>query len=363
MLAPALCQAQGYAITTVTGEGSLPPSASDGGPATNAALRGARIAVDGSGDLYIADGNENVIREVMPNGVITTVAGDEINQQPGYSGDGGPATSALLSAPSGVGVDTAGNFYIADTGNSRVRVVSSNGIITTFAGGGGLGSFPNLLGDGGPATAALLGKPIDVAADSNGNVFIADASLNVVRRVGPNGVITTAAGNGNSFSLAGAGDGGPATSTAVVPLALAVDSSGNLYIADNATNRIRMVSPSGVITTVAGSGSRSYSGDGGPATSAGLNGSSGVAVDASGNIYVSDSGNDRMRLVTPDGTINTIGGSGSSSFSGDGGPALNAGIVPGRIALGPGGVVYFEDMSVDQNGANNRVRLLSPSGQ
>ncbi|MGO9003881.1 MAG: BACON domain-containing protein [Limisphaerales bacterium] len=228
------------------------------------------------------------------NGIITTAAGNGIN---GYSGDYGQATNASLSlsadadpfAPSGVALDASGNLFIADVDNGRVRKVDNNGIITTVAGGGHYG-----LGDGGAATSASLVQPSGVAVDAFGNLFIADTYNNVIRKVDNNGIITTVAGGGHY----GLGDGGAATNASLVqPSGVAVDASGNLFIADTWNNRIREVDPDGIITTVAGNGSLNYSGDGGQATSASLAGPSGVAVDASGNLFIADTGNFRIREV------------------------------------------------------------------
>jgi hypothetical protein len=343
---PPLCRAQVYTIATVAG-GAIPlqPGIGDGGPATNAVLAlPGRVALDGAGSLYIADTGNNVIRKVTPDGTITTIAGDAINQQLGFSGDGGAAISALLSVPSGVAIDSAGNVYIADFGNNRIRMVSSSGVITTVAGGGAI------LGGDGPATGVRLVNPTDLAVDANNNLYFAERGLDVIRKVTPDGTITTVAGGGSSL-----GNGGPATSANLDPVGVTVDAGGNLYIPD-ASNQVFEVTPDGTIAIVAGNGSQSFSGDGGPATGAALNGPSGVAVDAAQNIYISDTGNNRIRLVTPDGTINTIAGNGSSAFSGDGGPALGAGLSPVGLALGRGGVVYVGD-----NGFSDRVRLLSPS--
>ena len=217
------------------------------------------MAVDASGNLYIADTGNNRIRKVSATGIITTVAG---NGSAGYSGDGGPATSAQLDGPEGVAVDGSGNLYIADTCNNRIRKVSATGIITTVAGNGSAG----YSGDGGPATSAQLSLPAGVAVDGSGNLYIADSGNNRIRKVSATGIITTVAGNG---SPGYSGDGGPATSAQLnQPAGVAVDASGNLYIADSSNNRIRKVSATGIITTVAGNGFDGYSGDGGPATSA-----------------------------------------------------------------------------------------------
>ena len=347
---PATCQGQGYTITTVAGGGSG-PDYGDGGLATRAYLRGpSGVAVDSAGNLYIAD-TFNAVRKVTPTGVISTVAGSY--KAAGYSGDGGPATKASLYSPAGLALDDAGNLYIADLGNNRVRKVSPDGTITTAA-GGGLPASGN--GDGGPATSAKLSAPGGIAIDASGNIYISEGGLggSRIRRVSPNGTISTIAGNG-SFSFSG--DGSPARSAALnAPLGIAVDAAGNLYMADGGNSRIRKVSASGIITTAAGNGTYSFSGDGGPATSAGLNVPTWVAVDSAGNLYITDAGNERVRLVNTSGIITTIAGNGVLGTSGDGGPATSAKLnVPFGIALGAGGKVYVTD------GGGGRVRMLTPS--
>ncbi len=324
-------------ITTVAGNGTQGFSG-DGGPAINAALNGpSRVTLDGAGNLYIADSGNQRVRKVS-NGIITTVAG---NGNPGFGGDGGPATSAYFNYPSGLTFDAAGNLYIADTLNYRIREVS-NGIITTVAGTGTLG----FSGDGGPATAAELYAPYGVAVDAAGNLYIADASNRRIRKVS-NGIINTFAGNGQyRFS----GDGGPAISaTFYSPQGLAMDAAANVYIGDG--NRIRKVS-NGIITTVAGNGSYGFSGDGASATSAAIQ-STGVAVDAGGNLYIADIGNSRIRKVS-NGTITTVAGNGKVAFSGDGGPATSASLEgPYSVALDAAGNIFMAD-----NG-NNRIREVS----
>ena len=311
-------------ITTIAGDGQFGFSG-DGGPASSATLNEPfGLAVDAYGNLFIADSGNNRIRKLASNGVITTVAGTGSGGGvTTFAGDGGPAVSAYLNEPSGVAVDASGNLFIADSGvnggNNRIRKVSVSGVITTIAGNGSY----RYSGDGGPATAAQLQYPVGVAVDSSGNLFIADYFNSRIRRVSPNGLIDTVAGNGRyDFS----GDGGRATAASLrYPQSVAVDQAGNLFVADLITNRIRMVSvSSGIITTVAGNGNYGYSGDGGRATSASLNYPAGIAVDASGNLFIADQANHAIRKVSPSGVITTVAGNGTSGYSGDPGPATSA---------------------------------------
>jgi uncharacterized protein (TIGR03437 family) len=324
-------------ITTVAGDSTAGYSG-DGGPATSASLNNpVGVAVDSAGNFYIAEESNNRIRKVS-GGTIATVAG---NGTAGFSGDGGPATSASLSTPYGVAFDAAGNLYIADQQNQRIREVSGE-TIATVAGIGGFG----FSGDGGPATSASICLPAGVALDSAGNLYIADSFNNRIRKVS-GGTITTVAGNGNQgFS----GDGGPATSASLfTPIGVAVDSAGNLYIADSFNNRIRKVS-GGTITTVAGSGSDGFAGNGGPATSASLSLPAGMAIDSAGNLYIADAGNNRIRKVSG-GTITTFAGNGAASFSGDGGPATSASLnFPSGVAFDSAGNLYIADIN------NQRIR-------
>jgi len=337
-------------ITTVAGNGTG-GSSGDGGPATNASLNSPYgVAVDSVGNLYIADTGSALIRKVS-GGTITTVAG---NRTAGFSGDGSLATSASLLEPRGVAVDPAGDLYIADTNNDRIRRVSG-GVIMTFAGNGAY----SFSGDGGLATSASLDQPFGVTVDSTGAVYIADYGNNRIRKVS-GGIITTLAGNGH---YGFAGDGGPASSALLMnPWATAVDSAGNLYIADYGNNRIRKVS-GGMISTVAGNGSGGFSGDGGLATSASIDEPVGVAVDAAGSLYIADSNNNRIRKVS-NGIITTVAGNGTQGFSGDGGPATSASINlitddanlitnAGGVATDLAGNLYIADAG------NARVRKVS----
>ncbi len=309
-------------VTTLAGNGQF-GFTGDGGPATSANLKPSAAAlVDGAGNLLISDSGNNRVRKISPSGSITTVVG---NGTQGFAGDGGPALAAELNVPRGLGLDAAGNLYIADSNNSRVRKVSPGGIITTFAGDGT--RFGGSTGNGGPAASASVTFPWGIAVDGAGNVFIADQSAAVIRKVATNGIITTVAGGGGRPGL---GDGGPATQALLVlPASVVVDSSGNLFIADAGDGRVRMVSAAtGVITTVAGTGDSfinfGYSGDGGPAAAAALDYPEGVAVDAAGNVFIADTLNARIREVSTTGIITTVVGDGPPGYSGDGGPATSA---------------------------------------
>jgi len=344
----ALLGAQGV-ITTVAG--TTWRFTGDGGPATNAPLGELRgIAVDAAGNLFAADASNNVVVKISPAGILTVVAG---NGTAGFSGDGGPATSAQLNRPWGVAVDATGNVYIAD--NQRIRRVSPTGVITTIAGTGAAG----FSGDGGLAISATFNKPIGVAVDAAGNVYVADNNNLRIRRISPDGTIASVAGNG---AAGYSGDGGPATlaslnSSLDYGLGIAVDTAGSLYIADMKNHRIRKVPRGGVITTVAGNGNPGFSGDLGPAVSASLYDPQDVAVDAAGNLYIADNGNKRVRKVSPTGIITTVAGNGVPGFSGDGGPALSASFYDlTGVALDASGNVYVAD-SLSQ-----RVRKFTPGG-
>lgn len=361
---------QQYTISTYAGNGEVGTSG-DGGPAVQAKLEliSSPLAVDSAGNLYIGEGNFRV-RKVSPNGIITTVAG--IASQSGYAGDGGPATAALLGPAYGLATDRAANLYISDGVNHVVRKVATNGIITTFAGNGTIG----YSGDGGPATAAQFSNLNGLATDSAGNLYIAD--LIRVRKVSPTGVITTVAGGALGYS----GDGGPATSAAFNLIqALAMDGAGNLYIADEGNLVIRKVSPNGIVTTVAGNHMYGYSGDGAPAVKASIGPAWGVAVDPAGDLFIavndlwayylkistpvdlgyastSVSLTNRVLEVSPAGIISTAAGNGKSGYTGDGGPATQAEIGRSQtsVAIDAAGNIYFDDP------VNRVIRRLTPTG-
>ena len=332
-------------ITIVAG-GALGSQASigDNGPPAAAQLyffKGANdyvtsgyVAMDAAGNVYIVEFNR--VRKIS-QGVITTVAGTGLA---GFSGDGGPATEALLNDPWGIGLDAAGNLYIADQGNLRVREVS-NGIINTIAGNGTLG----FSGDGGPATSAMMGVG-GLAVSPGGDVYVSDPYYRQVVRKISNGTITTVSGLGTNY-----GENIPATSSGLSqPTGLALDGAGNLYIAEYFFNRIREIS-NGMISTVAGNTQSQNNGDGGPATSAAVAFPTAVAVDALGRLYIADGAN--VRRVA-NGIINTVAGNGTPGFSGDGGAATSASVSAIGLAIGPYGQVYEADL------VPWRVRVLTP---
>jgi len=335
----------GSNISTVAGNGILSYSG-DGASATKAQLNGpTAVAQDASGNTYIADTLNNVVRQVTAAGVISTFAG---TGTAGFAGDGGAANKAQLNSPQGVTVDSAGNVYIADSGNHRVRVVSTNGNISTFAGNGS----PGNSGDGAAASGASFYLPVGLATDKSGNLYITDYQVGVVRRVASSGTITTVAGIGASGY---SGDGGPAAKAQLNgPAAVALDASGNLYIAETNNNTVRMVSTSGIISTIAGTGANGYSGEGVLAINALLSSPTGIAVDSNGNVFVSQYGN-RIGLISPaDGTLNTIAGDGNPGYIGDGGPAIVGEFdSPSGMSMDAAGNLYVADS------VNNAVRLLT----
>jgi len=304
--------------------------------------RPAGVAFDAAGNLYIADTDDNLVLQVSPVGVLSTVAG---TGEQGYSGDNGSAKNALLDSPAGVAVDATGNIYIADTHNNRIRKVIS-GTINTIAGTGAAG----FSGDGGAATSATLNLPTAVAVDAAGNLYIADTNNHRIRKIS-GATITTVAGDGEQLYL---NDGVAATQTGLdSPSGIAVDAAGNLYIGDTRNQRVRKVTlSSGLISTVAGNGTKSFAGDGGAATSAGLATPRGVAAAADGSIYFADSDNHRIRNINGAGTISTAAGNGAQGFSGDTGPA-NLGMLdtPHAVAISSGTAAI-----ADTN--NQRVRAI-----
>ena len=343
-------------ITTIAGNGTA-GYGGDGGPAVNAELNvPTGISVDQAGSLYIGDSVNNRVRKVVsPTSinadVITTLAG---NGTRGFSGDGGPATAAELAGPTGTATDASGDVFIADTGNNRVREVLPSGTIRTVAGSGVSCLVQKLtsasIGDGGPALGASLCAPSGVAVDSQGSLYISDSGHNEVRVVGANGIISDYAGTAKCGS---SGDGGLATKAKLCgPTGIAFDATTNLYVADTGNSEVREVTRSdGKIRDFAGTaGTPGFSGDGGPATQAELNGPTGVGISSLGAVYISDTLNDRIRQVQS-GAITTYAGNGTPGFSGDNGPATSAELnkPTGSVAM-DGTALYFSDT------ANQRVR-------
>jgi sugar lactone lactonase YvrE len=343
----------GTGMLGFAGDGLLPTSARLGNPQG--------VAADSIGNVYIADSLNQVVRKVSAlTGRISTVAGMPFLS--GKSGDGGQATQALLNNPTAVAVDGAGNLYIADQGNNRIRkLTAASGVINTVAGGGQLRSGADGFGDGGLATLAILAGPVDIAVDGAGNLYIADAFHGMIRKVdAASGVITAVAGGGISAGADGLGDQGPAIEARLNnPCGVAVDASGNLYIADAGNNLVRFVNAaSGVISVIAGDGYPGYNGDLGPAVNAELRNPTGVEVDAAGNIYIADSGNNAIRQVAAASkAINTIAGSGAMDYRGDGGIPTDANLAsPSGLALDSGGNLYIAD------NANNVIRKVTFQG-
>ncbi len=325
--APAVAGGE-YRITTFAGSGS-PLSTGDGGPAAQADLGGLvdGMAFDPQGNLYLAVWTQNRIKKVSTAGILTTVAGTT----EGSSGDGGPATAAHLHWPFGIAVNSVGEVYIADTFNNRIRVIGLDGKITTVAGTGDTG----FGGDGGPAKTALLDHPYDVKFDDQGNLIIADGYNFRIRKVARDGTISTVA------------------RLSSIPSGIAIDRLGNVYAA-LVSHTVVKVTPAGTASTIAGTGIAGSAGDGGLATLAQLNRPSAVAVDAAGNVFIADQENNKVRRVTPEGIISTIAGTGAQAFSGDDGPASAAYLNrPAGICLGPDGSIFVADSF------NYRIRKLT----
>jgi sugar lactone lactonase YvrE len=376
---------QNGTISTLVGTGKSGDVA-EGTPALMAPISSpAGIAVDSAGNLLIADQLYNTIWKVNAGGIITTFAGINLLRGP-FDGDGGLAIYAALFRPEGVTIDSGGAVSIADTGNLRVRQVTTDGTISTIAGAG----YFRFGGDGAEAANAYLHSPQDVLSDAMGNLYIADSENNRVRKVSPDGTIKTIAGGGLAFP----GNGGQATNAALIsPVALNWDREGNLLIAEEGNGRIlkvsqtgvlstvirmgqpvgvaatpdggviysdvahviRKVAPDGTLTTIAGNGKFGFSGDGGPATAASLYFPTGLVVDSAGNIFVADYGNSRIRRITPAGIITTVAGNGTRGYSGDGGPATSASLLyPTGVRLDAAGTLWIAD-----SGNSNIRRIMN----
>jgi uncharacterized protein (TIGR03437 family) len=331
-------------MTTLAGEGS----AVTDGPALNAAIGyPVGLTTDAAGNLYVADTTFSLVRTINPGGTIHTIAGMALGGQPtyGYTGDGGPAVSAELFSPSGVARDTNGFTYIADEGNQRIRRIDQNGAISTIAGAG------HFAGDGAPAAAALMDLPEAAITDVNGNIYFSDTFNNRVRRIGTNGTITTVAGNGVCDYT---GDHGPASAATLCrPQGLAIDSTGNIYVTDSFNSVVREIGLNGFISTFVGTGDYGDTGNNGQALAAELEYPFGLALDAGGNLYISDQDANRVRKVTQ-GVINLVAGTGTAGSTGDGGLATSATLnSPGLLATDSAGNVYISDTG------NNRVRKVA----
>ncbi len=345
LLSFCLFSANAQIINTIVGTGTA-GSAGDGGLATAAQINApSGISYDAAGNLYIAEVGGSRVRMVNASGVITTIAG---TGTAGFSGDGGPATAAKINHPGDVAVDASGDIYFTDFNNNRVRKISG-GIITTVAGTGAAASS----GDGGPATAAAINGPLGIYFDASGILYI--AALFDVRIMNlSSGIIKTYAGTGSGGY---GGDGGPATGAQFNRINfMYMDPANNLYISDNGNHRIRQINSSGIINTIAGTGTIGFSGDGGPATNATINYPAGVVADASGNVYISDAMNYRIRRISTSGIITTYCGTGSAGYGGDGGPALAALLnYPQDLEFNAAGNLSFVDLN------NNRIRKLGGS--
>ncbi len=331
-----------------------------GGPALEAPLRGpSDLAFDADGNLYFAERFQHWVLRVDPSGILTVAAGKTDGGFPvsGFSGDGGPATEAELHNASAVAVGRDGNLYISDSGNHRIRMVDADGIITTVAGTGESG----FSGDGGPATQAALTNPLGLAFDGQGNLYFWDAGNVRVRMVDGAGIITTVAGTGERGSSPDgtpASEASLGSPTDHMPIGLDFDPAGRLHITDLGNSRIWMIDPEGRLRAVAGSGEGAYSGDGGRATEAGLNRPLDIALGPDGSLYIAththSSEGHRVRVVDPDGIITTIAGTETAGYSGDGGPATEAELnIPSAVAIGPDGNLYIAD------GANNVIRMVA----
>jgi uncharacterized protein (TIGR03437 family) len=366
-------------INYIAGDPGTPPAGTigpywgDGGLANVAGLVNPfSVTVDSQGNIYEVepDPSGTRVREIAisPNGTtlcpatgtcINSIAGNRPN---GFGGDGGPAALSTLNMATGVAADSAGNLYIADSGNMRVRKITSaasGGAISTVAGDG----VYSYSGDGGQANEAQMNFPQGVATGVDGSVYIADSDNNVVRKIAPNGAISTVAGNG-SAGYGGDGGNGPAAQLSA-PEGVAVDSLGNVYIADSANNRVRKVTSAGVISTLSGTGTAASSGDGGPASAAGLDSPFGVSLDAAGNLYITEFNGDRVRkiaavsgAISSSSTITTVAGNGIGGYTGDGSLAVNAELNgPKAVVADAAGDLYIADA------ANNVVRLVTAAGR
>ncbi len=344
-------------ITTIAGTGYRAGTGfggytGDGGAATNAQLAHPYgIAFDAGRNLYIADGVNHCVRKVTPAGIITTIAG---TGTAGHTGDGGPATAATCRYPHGIVIDPDGSIIFTENGNHCIRKIAPSGIISTIAGTG----LPVFSGDGGPATAAGVIGPGGICRDGAGNLYYCDgasSSITHIRKIDPAGIITTVAGSGASTY---SGDGLPATDAGFSsPTDITLDASGNLLFTSWGDHRIRKIGTDGIISTIAGVSFSGYGGEGLPATATQLNYPAFLAVDTIGNIIFSDQINHRLRKINTSGLIVTVAGNGTMAYAGDGGPATAANLnSPMGVHISGNGVICFADMQ------NNVVRKITMNG-
>lgn len=340
-----------YTINTIAGIGT-PGYFGDGGQANLAQFDNAySTCVDTLGNVYIADTGNNRIRKISNSGIISTIAGIGT---PGFSGDGGNATSAQLNSPYNICIDRSGNLYIID-GQVRIRKVTPTGTISTIAGTGTSG----FSGDGGLATTAEFNGANGIAVDTSGNIYVTDFNNNRIRKINSAGIITTIAGNGTSGYT---GDGGSATSAEISWVGgIAVDFLGNVFITDGANFVIRKITANGIISTIAGNGTLGFAGDNGPASAAVLDQPSALSIDKFNNLFIGSLSN-RIRLIDANGIIRTIAGSGNTGFSGDGGNSLNASLESSLgITVDKSGNVFFCDNHINNFSPTYRIRKLTPS--
>ena len=335
----------GQVIETIAGNGSATFSG-DGGTALLAGMKPNTLTFDKTGNIFFVDAGNCRIRKINTYGIVTTIAG---SSGCSYSGDERSATDANLYDPVSIAIDTSGNIYTSTAGDHRIRKISTSGIITTIAGTG----ISGYNGDNIPATAAQLFYPYISVVDTAGNILICDYDNHRVRKITPEGMINTIAGGS---SAGHSGDGGPAMDAQLrTPSLIAYSSSGDLYVSDNVDRCIRRISALGIITTFAGTpGVVGNTGDSGPATNATFTLPNGLALDDTGNLYIADYGASVIRKVNTSGIISTIGGTGTAGFSGDGGSAILAKMTPNDVAVNNGNI-YFADLN------NNRIRKISYS--
>ena len=342
---PQYTNAQVTVIRTIAGDG-IASFRGDSGLATAAGLNNPMgLATDPFGNVYVADNGNNRVRKIDLTGIITTIAGNGI---PGYNGDGIAATAGELNHPTAVATDAYGDVFISDSGNGRIREVNSKGIISTVAGNGKYG----FNGDGGQASAAEFAYPMGLTVDAAGNIYVADNGNYRIRKINTSGIVNTIAGT----NIAGGyNDNGISATTAELysPFGIVADQAGNIYISEGVEySYINRISPDGHISNFAGAGKQAFSGDGGEAVVASLNAPWGMAMDANGNMYIADHGNNRVRGIGTDGVIITIAGGGSNGL-GDGGYASTAELNnPSGIAIDGAGDIFVSDQG------NNRIREI-----